>query len=156
MQQRGIAPNLPVPVGDDGAYVASPSLRLELGVLGHIRDEFIQRDGRLRHQLFAVFEPSQRQDAPNQFVQAARFQLDSVEHVHALRISALASQPKGHIGARRNRNSWEMSFNNRDCAFSKVSIRSAIASKSRMRPATSSRRVLDGAPVRAVRSPAAS
>ena len=55
-----------------------PLLRLEFRIFTDAHYDFVQRHGRLRHKLFAVFQARQREDSPNQFVQSGRLQFDAI------------------------------------------------------------------------------
>ena len=78
-------------------------LRFELCVLGDVQHNFIQQHRRRRHALFSIFEPGQGEQAPNQLVEAAGFELNALEHARALRSGALPRQPKSHVQTRQRR-----------------------------------------------------
>src|ERR1039458_2852609 len=80
-----------------------PRLCFELGVFSDIQHNFIQKNRRRWHALLAVFEPSQGQQAANQFVQAAGFEFDALEHARTFRPGALPRQSQSYIQARQGR-----------------------------------------------------
>ena len=85
------------------AYVAVPRLRFEFRIFRHIQHHFIEKNRRGRHALLTILQPGQSQQTANEFVQAAGFEFNALEHASALRSGALPRQAERHIQARQGR-----------------------------------------------------
>ena len=77
-----------------------PRLRFELRIFSHVKDDFVQQNRRRWNTLFAIFQARQSKQSANQFVQAAGFELDALEHGSRFPArSAAAPVPAPHSSA---------------------------------------------------------
>ena len=76
------------------------ALSFEVGVLRNFADQLLQADGDFLHGLIAAFKARNRQQSPNQLVQAIGFELDAFQRALSFGSTSLAAQSQRYVQTR--------------------------------------------------------